>query len=152
MPLVRFDISKTSSRGRVAMSMTVRNAMIEAANVQANSRVQINYEPRPDEITYREQGYLGIDRTPELIVIQLTWVGRRSTEVSKKLYQPSPTKSTPNRACAGKTSASPILAVRTGRSTMPRCSTSLDGGQLPTGRTRRFLPATVGSKYKHGMA
>ena len=36
---------------------------------------------------YPEEGYLGIDYTPDLIIIQVTWVGGRSTEVKKKFYQ-----------------------------------------------------------------
>jgi 4-oxalocrotonate tautomerase len=36
---------------------------------------------------YPEHGYLGIDYSPELIIIQVTWVGGRSTEVKKKFFQ-----------------------------------------------------------------
>jgi len=138
MPLVRIDISKTASRERVRdVGDAVYNAMIAVANVPNYDRFQVVTRHGPDEIIYPEEGYLGIDYTPDLIIIQVTWVGGRSTEVKKKFYSTSPTKFTPSRACASRTSGSAwsIPAARTGRSAMARCSTPRsDGGQRPAGR------------------
>ncbi len=88
MPLVRIDISKTASRERVRdVGNAVYNAMVAVANVPQHDRFQIVTRHEPDEIIYPEQGYLGIDYTPELIIIQVTWVGGRSTDVKKMFYQ-----------------------------------------------------------------
>ena len=88
MPLVRIDISKTASRERVRdVGNAVYNAMITVANVPIYDKFQIVNRHEPDEIIYPAEGYLGIDYTPDLIIIQVTWVGGRSTEVKKKFYQ-----------------------------------------------------------------
>ena len=88
MPLVRIDISKTASCERVRdVGDAVYNAMIAVANVPEYDRFQVVTRHEPDEIIYPEEGYLGIDYTPDLIIIQVTWVGGRSTEVKKKFYQ-----------------------------------------------------------------
>jgi len=88
MPLVRIDISKTASRERVRdVGNAVYNAMITVANVPNFDKFQVVTRHEPDEIIYPEEGYLGIDYTPDLIIIQVTWVGGRSTEVKKKFYQ-----------------------------------------------------------------
>jgi 4-oxalocrotonate tautomerase len=88
LPLVRIDISKTASRERVRdVGDAVYNAMIGVANVPQHDRFQVVTRHEPDEIIYPEQGYLGIDYTPDLIIIQVTWVGGRSTEVKKRFYQ-----------------------------------------------------------------
>jgi 4-oxalocrotonate tautomerase len=87
MPLVRIDISKTASRERVRdVGNAVYNAMIAVANVPEHDRFQVVTRHEPDEIIYPEEGYLGIDYTPELIIIQVTWVGGRSIEAKKKFY------------------------------------------------------------------
>jgi 4-oxalocrotonate tautomerase len=88
MPLVRIDISKTASRERVRdVGNAVYNAMITVASVPNYDKFQVVTRHEPDEIIYPEEGYLGIDYTPDLIIIQVTWVGGRSTEVKKKFYQ-----------------------------------------------------------------
>ena len=76
MPLVRIDISKTASRERVRdVGDAVYNAMIAVANVPNYDKFQVVTRHEPDEIIYPEEGYLGIDYTPDLIIIQVTWVG-----------------------------------------------------------------------------
>jgi 4-oxalocrotonate tautomerase len=88
MPLVRIDISKTASRERIRdVGNAVYNAMTTLANVPENDRFQVVTRHEPDEIIYPQDGYLGIDYTPDLIIIQVTWVGGRSTEVKKKFYK-----------------------------------------------------------------
>ncbi|GGF50916.1 tautomerase family protein [Aliidongia dinghuensis] len=88
MPLVRIDLSKTASRERVrAVGDAVYNAMIQVANVPVNDRFQIVTRHEPDEIVYPEAGYLGVDYSPDLIIIQVTWVGGRSTEVKQQFYR-----------------------------------------------------------------
>jgi hypothetical protein len=40
-----------------------------------------------DEGIYPKEGYLGLNYTVDLIVIQITWVGGRSSEVKKRFYK-----------------------------------------------------------------
>lgn len=88
MPLVRIDISKTASRERVRdVGNAVYNAMIAVAEVPICDKFQVVTRHEPDEIIYPEEGYLGIDYTSDLIIIQVTWVGGRTIEVKKKFYQ-----------------------------------------------------------------
>ena len=88
MPLVRIDISKSASRERVRdIGTAVYSAMTAVANVPLNDRFQVITRHDPDEIIYPEEGYLGIDYTPELVIIQITWVSGRSTEVKKNFYK-----------------------------------------------------------------
>ena len=88
MPLVRIDLNKDAPAERVRIvSQAVYGAMIEFASVPINDKFQIVTRHSADEIIYPEEGYLGIDYTPDLIIIQVTWVGGRSTEVKKKFYQ-----------------------------------------------------------------
>ena len=42
---------------------------------------------RSDEIIYPEEGYLGVQYSPDLVIIQVTWVGGRSTDVKKQFYR-----------------------------------------------------------------
>jgi len=65
----------------------VYNAMVTLANVPINDRFQVITRHDVDEIVYPEEGYLGIHYTPELIIIQVTWVGGRSTEVKRSFYK-----------------------------------------------------------------
>jgi 4-oxalocrotonate tautomerase len=88
MPLVRIDLSKNASVELIrAVSDAVYNAMVEVANVPPHDKFQVITRHTPDEIVYPEQGYLGIDYSPDIIIIQVTWVGGRSTEVKKKFYR-----------------------------------------------------------------
>jgi 4-oxalocrotonate tautomerase len=88
LPLVRIDISKKASHERVRdVGNAVYNAMIAVANVPQHDRFQVVTRHEPDEIIYPEQGYLGVDYTQDLIIIQVTWVGGRSTEVKKGFYK-----------------------------------------------------------------
>jgi 4-oxalocrotonate tautomerase len=88
MPLVRIDISKTASRERVRdVGNAVYNAMIAVANVPNHDKFLVVTRHERDEIIYPEEGYLGIDYTPDLIIIQVIWVGGRSTEVKQRFYR-----------------------------------------------------------------
>jgi phenylpyruvate tautomerase PptA (4-oxalocrotonate tautomerase family) len=88
MPLARIDVSKDAPVERVrAASEAVYNAMVEVANVPLHDKFQVITRHGPDEIIYPKEGYLGIDYSPDIILIQVTWVGGRSTEVKKKFYR-----------------------------------------------------------------
>ena len=88
MPLVRIDLSKDAPPERLrVISQAVYGAMVEIANVPAHDKFQIVTRHRTDEIIYPDEGYLGISYSPDLIVIQVTWVGGRSTDVKKQFYR-----------------------------------------------------------------
>ena len=88
MPLVRIDLSKNASRERIrAVSDAVYGAMVEIANVPLHDKFQIITRHADDEIIYPEEGYLGIEYSRDLIIIQITWVGGRATDVKKKFYK-----------------------------------------------------------------
>jgi 4-oxalocrotonate tautomerase len=85
MPLARIDISNKAPATLVrVISDAIYKAMVEVANVPTNDKFQIVTRHAQDEIIYPAEGYLGIQYTPELVVIQVTWVSGRSTEVNEK--------------------------------------------------------------------
>jgi len=88
MPLARIDISKNASDELVRIvSDAVYRAMVEVANVPAHDKFQIINRHAPDEIIYPREGYLGVQYTAGLILIQVTWVAGRSTDIKKKFYR-----------------------------------------------------------------
>ena len=87
MPLARIDISKNASDKLVRIvSEAIYKAMVEVANVPAHDKFQVINRHEADEMVYPEEGYLGLRYTRDLIIIQVTWVGGRSTEVKKKFF------------------------------------------------------------------
>jgi phenylpyruvate tautomerase PptA (4-oxalocrotonate tautomerase family) len=88
MPLARIDVSRDASPELIrAVSEAIYGAMVDIANVPANDKFQIVTRHAADEIIYPKEGYLGIDYSPGIILIQVTWVGGRSTEVKQKFYR-----------------------------------------------------------------
>jgi 4-oxalocrotonate tautomerase len=88
MPLVRIDLNKDAPSERVrVVSQAVYGAMIDIANVPVDDKFQIVTRHSADEIIYPDEGYLGIKYSPDLIFIQVTWVGGRSTDVKKQFYR-----------------------------------------------------------------
>jgi 4-oxalocrotonate tautomerase len=88
MPLARIDISKDASDELIRIvSEAVYRAMVEVANVPAHDKFQVINRHAADEIIYPKEGYLGLNYTPGLIIIQVTWVSGRSTDVKKKFYR-----------------------------------------------------------------
>lgn len=88
MPLARIDIRKDASVELVrVISEAVYKAMVEVANVPVHDKFQVINRHAEDEIIYPEEGYLGMSYTRDLIIIQVTWVGGRSTEVKKKFFR-----------------------------------------------------------------
>lgn len=88
MPLVRIDINKEAPAERIrAVSQAVYGAMTALANVPINDKFQIVTRHDTDELIYPEEGYLGVTYSPDIIFIQVTWVGGRSTEVKKQFYR-----------------------------------------------------------------
>jgi len=85
MPLARIDIRKDASVELVrVISAAVYKAMVDVANVPVHDKFQVINRHAEDEIIYPEEGYLGLTYTRDLIIIQVTWLGGRSTEAKKK--------------------------------------------------------------------
>ena len=88
MPLVRIDLNKNAPAERIRIvSQAVYGAMIEIANVPVNDKFHIVTRHSADEIIYPDEGYLGLRYSPDLIIIQVTWVAGRSTDVKKQFYR-----------------------------------------------------------------
>jgi 4-oxalocrotonate tautomerase len=87
MPLARIDLSKDAPPERVrVVSEAIYHAMVEVANVPLHDKFQVVTRHAPDEIIYPEEGYLGLNYTRDLIIIQITWVSGRSVDVKKKFF------------------------------------------------------------------
>ena len=88
MPLVRIDLDKSAPTERASIvGDAVYNAMISVANVPANDRFQIITRHNAGEIVYPTEGYLGINYTKDLVIIQVTWNLGRSIEVKQAFYK-----------------------------------------------------------------
>jgi 4-oxalocrotonate tautomerase len=88
MPLARIDVSKDAPPERIkVVSEAIYSAMVEIANVPVHDKFQVVTRHDADEIIYPKDGYLGMTYTGDLMLIQITWVGSRSTEVKKKFYK-----------------------------------------------------------------
>ena len=86
MPLVRIDLRKGKS---TAYRQEVGRAIYEAlvsSGVPAKDRFQIIAEHEPDNFLF-DPDYLGIRRSEDLVMIQITWSEGRSLEQKKALYQ-----------------------------------------------------------------
>lgn len=88
MPLVRIDLSKSASPEVVAaVSETVYEAMVNIANVPEHDKFQIISRHAQDELVYPAEGYLGVDYTPGIVFIQVTWNAGRTVEIKKAFYR-----------------------------------------------------------------
>lgn len=85
MPLVRIDLRKGKDAAyRQHIGRVVYEAML-AVGVPANDRFQIVTEHDADNFLF-DPGYLGIERTEDLVIIQITWNEGRTLEQKKTLY------------------------------------------------------------------
>jgi 4-oxalocrotonate tautomerase len=88
MPLVRIDLSDSySAEQRRIVSDVIYAAMTDIANVPEHDKFQIFTRHADGELVYPQAGYLGIDYTAKIILIQVFWVAGRTTEVKKAFYR-----------------------------------------------------------------
>lgn len=87
MPLVRIDMlpGRTAAE-RAAIGDGVHQALVEAIGIPAADRFQVIEEHAPGELVF-DAGYLGISRTPGVVLIQITMSLGRTLEVKRALYQ-----------------------------------------------------------------
>lgn len=86
MPLVRISLRQGKSAAyRQAIGEAVHRAMVETINVPPLDRFQVITEHGSEGLIY-DPGYLGIARTDDVVVIQITLNAGRTPELKKALY------------------------------------------------------------------
>jgi len=87
MPLVRVSLREGKSASYLAaIGESVHRAMVETINVPPDDRFQIFTEHSPEALVY-DPGYLGIKRSDDLVVIQITLNAGRTLEAKRVLYR-----------------------------------------------------------------
>jgi 4-oxalocrotonate tautomerase len=86
MPFVRIDLRKGKDASyRQEIGRVVYEAMV-SVGVPANDRFEIIGEHDADNFLF-DPTYLGINRTDDLVMIQITWNEGRMVEQKKQLYK-----------------------------------------------------------------
>ncbi|WP_026202113.1 tautomerase family protein [Bradyrhizobium sp. WSM2793] len=88
MPLARIDVdASTSQEVRRKLSDIVYDAMATIAKVPVHDKFMIVSTHAPGDLVYPKEGYLGIEYTPGIVFIQITWNAGRTTDVKKAFYR-----------------------------------------------------------------
>lgn len=86
MPLVRIALRKGKSpEYRRALSDSIHRAMVEAIKIPEQDRFQVITEHDEAGLVY-DPSYLGISRTNDVVLIQITMSAGRTLEVRKALF------------------------------------------------------------------
>jgi len=86
MPLVRISLREGKSPSFLeAISETIHQAMVETINVPPDDRFQIFTEHSQEGLVY-DPGYLGIKRSDDLVIIQITLNAGRTLDQKRALY------------------------------------------------------------------
>jgi 4-oxalocrotonate tautomerase len=86
MPLVRIDLRKgKDATYRQEISRIVHEALV-SVGVPQDDRFQLISEHEPPNLVF-DPTYLGIRRTEDLVIIQITWNEGRTLEQKKALYK-----------------------------------------------------------------
>jgi 4-oxalocrotonate tautomerase len=87
MPLVRISLREgKSEQYRRALGDGVHQAMIEAIDAPPQDRFQIITEHSPNDLIY-DPGYLGIERSDDIVIVQITLSTGRKPGQMRKLFQ-----------------------------------------------------------------
>lgn len=87
MPLVRIDlIEGKSAEYRKTITDVIYEAMLTTINVPKDDRFQIITEHSANDFI-ADPNYLGIKRTPDCVIIQITLNGGRTLEQKKAFYK-----------------------------------------------------------------
>jgi len=86
MPLVRIDLraGKPASHVR-AIGAAVQQAMVDCLNVPARDQFQVINEHTSDHLVYNPS-YLDIERTDDVVFVQITLSAGRTTETKQAFY------------------------------------------------------------------
>jgi 4-oxalocrotonate tautomerase len=86
MPFVRIDLREGKSARHIqAIGNAVQQALIERLDVPVRDQFQVISEHAPDHLTYNPN-YLDIERTDDIVFIQITLSAGRSTEQKRAFY------------------------------------------------------------------
>ncbi len=86
MPLVRISLREGKPTAyRRAIADGVHQAMVEAINVPPLDRFQVITEHSSDDLIY-DPRYLDIDRTDDVVFVQITLNAGRTTDQKRVLY------------------------------------------------------------------
>jgi phenylpyruvate tautomerase PptA (4-oxalocrotonate tautomerase family) len=92
MPLVRISLVKGKPRDHIrAISNSIHEALVEAFKVPADDRFQLIQEHDRDDFIY-DPGYLGVERSDDLVFIHITASDWRDTATKKAFYKTLATK------------------------------------------------------------
>src|SRR5712691_3098368 len=87
MPLVRVSLREGKPASyRAAIGEAIHRAMVETINVPAEDRFQLFAEQPEDGLIY-DPSYLGIQRSDDIVVIQITLNAGRTLEQKRALYR-----------------------------------------------------------------
>lgn len=87
MPLVRISLVKGKPEAyRRKVGDAVHRALVEAVGVPPLDRFQLLTEHEPGDLVY-DSNYLGIARSSNLVVVQITLSAGRSLEQKRALYR-----------------------------------------------------------------
>jgi 4-oxalocrotonate tautomerase len=87
VPLVRIDlIEGKSEEYRAQVGDTVYQTLVDVLNVPKHDRFQVITEHPKSDLPF-DRDYLGIHRTDECILVQITLNARRSVELKQRFYK-----------------------------------------------------------------
>ena len=87
MPLVRISLAKGKPEAyRRKVGDAVHRALVEAVGVPPLDRFQLLTEHEPGDLVY-DSNYLGIARSSDLVIVQITLSAGRSLEQKRALYR-----------------------------------------------------------------
>jgi 4-oxalocrotonate tautomerase len=87
MPLVRISLREgKSEQYRKAVADSVHQALVEAMDAPAQDRFQIVTEHSANDLIY-DPSYLGIERSDDIVFVQITLSTGRKLAQKRKLYQ-----------------------------------------------------------------
>ena len=86
MPFVRIDLREGKSASYIkAIGNAIQQAMIEHLDVPVRDHFQVISEHAPDHLVY-DPGYLNVERTDEIVFIEVVLSAGRSTEQKRAFY------------------------------------------------------------------
>ena len=87
MPLIRISLLKGKPASyRRKLGDAVHQALVETIDVPAKDRFQLITEHDAEDFVY-DREYLGIQRSRDLVIIQITLSAGRSLHLKRKLYR-----------------------------------------------------------------
>ena len=87
MPLIRISLLKGKPASyRRKVGDAVHQALVETIDVPAKDRFQLISEHDPEDFVY-DREYLGIPRSRDLVIVQITLSSGRSLHQKRRLYR-----------------------------------------------------------------